>query len=1000
MRKRLLKSMMLLVLMAFISIGAFAIPANKQAVTVRQPNGKTLTFVLGGDENVNWARTLDQYTLVRNSEGVFTYGVLNENGDLVASKYIAANANERTAEEIAFLATLPVNLFYSDSQIELKKQNSPASRIDASEAKYPSIGTVKLLVILVGFSDLPFTYTNQNFVDLVSQDNYNGTGSVKDYYKDNSDEQFIMDIDVAGPYTLPNTMAYYGGNNSYGSDQNMDYFVRHAIDAANPDVDFSDYDNDNDGRVDAIHIIFAGTPESSTGVDNEIWPHRSSVSPNVVKDNVRFGPYSCSAEKRNSIAMDGIGTICHEFGHVLGFPDFYDTDYTGSGGQAVVPGDWDLMSSGSYLNNCATPAGLTGMERQIANWAQPIILTQESNNLYLPAINDSAVFYKIDLGNNNEFLMLEHRQKTKWDTYIPGEGMLIYHAQQTRLDRWLEYSYNDINVSPNNRGWYLVPATGNNGHTETSNCPFPGASGNSNFTNLTNPANTLMDGTPTNKPITSIQYLNDSVITFNFMSNLPAVATGAVTSSTITSISATVSGTILYYGDSTISEQGAVWSVSQEALRNLDQDSITSIIASSTDATFNVELTGLVPSSTIYYRAYAVSATGTSYGEIKQFNTPSGLGTLLTRPAEQIDSVHATLVGRIVSLGEGEFVEKGFIVSSDEEDGLTLESSWIVSTTEAPQIGQDYEITLDTLTEGQTYYFKAYVTTSIGTAYGTKRSFTTTFPAIENNVISSNQAFCLGETPQLLTGTEPTGGRGNFTYQWQQKGRTGSWVNATQESTNQNYQPEAITDSTYYRRIVTSNGVIEHISNTVLLDVKISRGGIISENISNDTINLGEATGQLKLNNHRGTIIDWERSIDNQAWESLNFNERNYPGETPTTEGTYTYRVLVQLDQCPSEYSAEKAIYVKDNSSLEDVANLFEFSVLPNPTAGQITITSEASKAESLVITNLLGQEILKETNCTINGKVINLDAFESGVYFLNIKQGDKQSTKQIILKK
>jgi hypothetical protein len=299
-----------------------------------------------------------------------------------------------------------------------------------------------------------------------------------------------------------------------------------------------------------------------------------------------------------------------------------------------------------------------------------------------------------------------------------------------------------------------------------------------------------------------------------------------------------------------------------------------------------------------------------------------------------------------------------------------------------------------------TYYFKAYVTTTLGTAYGTKRNFTTTFPEIHNNVISSDQAFCLGETPQLLTGSEPTGGRGNFTYQWQQKGRTGSWVNATQESTNQNYQPEAITDSTYYRRVVTSNGVVEHISNTVLLDVKITRGGIISENISNDTIALGDATGQLKLNNYRGTIIDWERSIDNQAWESLGFNQRNYPGETPTTEATYTYRVKVQLDQCPSDYSAEKEIYVKDYSSIQDVEAIFDYTVLPNPTAGQITITSDEVQAESLTITNVLGQEILKETNCNINGKVINLDSFESGVYFLNIKQGNKQSTKQIILKK
>ena len=167
------------------------------------------------------------------------------------------------------MATLPVNLFYSQNQIEAMKAASPTAMITEG-AKYPTHGTVKLLVILVGFSDLPFTYTNQDFVNLVSQDNYNGTGSVKDYYRDNSAGQFIMDIDVAGPYTLPNTMAYYGGNNQYGSDQNMARFVSHSLNAADPDVDYSDYDNDGDGRVDAVHIIFAGTPESSTQIANEI----------------------------------------------------------------------------------------------------------------------------------------------------------------------------------------------------------------------------------------------------------------------------------------------------------------------------------------------------------------------------------------------------------------------------------------------------------------------------------------------------------------------------------------------------------------------------------------------------------------------------------------------------------------------------------------------------------------------------------------------------------
>lgn len=998
MRKSLLRTMMLL-LLTMISIGAFAIPANKQAVTIKQPNGKYLTFIPCGDEFVKWAKTIDQYTLVRNQDGFMTYGVLNERGDLVASDYLAANAEERSAEERAFLATLPVNLFYSQSQVEAMKAASPAANL-TDETKYPTQGTVKLLVILVGFSDLPFTYTNQDFVNLVSQDNYNGTGSVKDYYRDNSDGQFIMDIDVAGPYTLPNTMAWYGGNNQYGSDQRMPYFVSHAINAADPDVNFADYDNDGNGKVDAIHIIFAGTPESSTLNPNEIWPHRSNVSSEIYKDGKRFGPYSCSAEKRNAAAMDGIGTICHEFGHVLGFPDFYDTDYTESGGEAVTPGDWDLMASGSYMNNSATPVGLSAFERWIANWFEFDTLTTTSENNYLPAINntDTTVAYYVEL-SSNEFFVIENRKKTGWDTYLPGEGLVIAHGDWNKINPWLEDGINRINVQPSNRGYFLRPASGNDVDVESPRCPFPGATGNTNFTDDTNPASTLKNGTLTGKPITNIHYQNDSVMLFNFMSNLPAVATDTVSSSTITSASAVVWSKIVYQpaGDANaITERGVVWSMDQDAINDLTEGSITVAVADSASTIFSTTLTGLVPNSIIYCRAYASNANGAVYGGVVQFNTRSGLATVITRVPQNVGMTTATVEGNFSSLGEGEFVAKGFTFTTDPTVNPEVDGNMVYVSTD-PTLGS-FTCTIDTLSNAVKYFYRAYVTTTLGTAYGIKRNFQTTYPPIENNTISSSQEFCVGTTPQLLVGSEPTGGVGNFTYQWQEKKRTGSWYTATQTSTEKDYQPENLQDSTYYRRIVISNGTIKDTSNVVLMNVLVSRGGRINKMVG-DTIEIGESTGNLGLVGYRGEILCWERQIDEQAWETIQNQQASY-SEVLNTEALYTYRAKVQLSTCPEAYSSTVQIYAKDYSSLQDVENGFEFTLTPNPASQYLTIQAQNQRAESIVITNVLGQVVYSENDCDLNNKTISLDKFENGTYLIGIISEGKQSVKQLIINK
>lgn len=503
--------------MMLISFSVFAIPAKQQAITVKQSNGKNLTLILQGDERVHWAKTLDGYSLLKNENGDFVYAVLDESGNMVASSVVASNVEERDSNELAFVSRLVNNLHFSSNQIsdKLDKWNAPQGT-PLRSSSFPTVGTDSLLVILVDFQDLSFTYTNQDFVNLVSQQNYNGYGSVKDYYLDNSNNQFNMAIRVVGPYTLPHNMAYYGSNED--EDENYQNFVKDVVDLVDPYVDFSHFDNDNDGEVDGFHIIFAGTPESSTGNEDEIWPHRWALwMYQVYKDNTRIWTYACSAEKRSATQMDGIGTMCHEFGHVLGLPDNYDTDYSGSDGNSVTTGYYDLMASGSYNNDGDTPPYLSVGEKIITDWVTIDTLSSPRTNAGIRAVNGTTdTGYYIGIPNSDEFFILEMRKKTGWDLFIPGQGLLVYHGDRVKINNWLNYGSNTINVTPSERGWFIEPSTGVVTDGVNAYAPFGSTSNINSF--APNSPNTphLNDGTSVNVAVTNIHYTSTNTMAFDF----------------------------------------------------------------------------------------------------------------------------------------------------------------------------------------------------------------------------------------------------------------------------------------------------------------------------------------------------------------------------------------------------------------------------------------------------------------------------------------------------
>ena len=383
-----MKKLFFSLFMAMACLVASAVPAIPTLQKVTQPNGEQLTVKIKGDEFHHYLTTADGYTIVKNNQGYYAYGTL-VNDEVVASKIIARDADKRSASDNAWLQTTGKNL-KSASKI------AAGIRARAQRDALPHLNTINYnnfhgLVILVEFNDSHFTRSDvQTFYDnMINQENYTGytnedgtanpygncTGSVRDYFNDNSNGIFVPQFDIAGPFEVPYSVEQ--------GDQYAYNIFQSAIQKANPTVDFSQYDLDNNGAVDLVYFIYADTPSSSDpDHPNHIWPHRSSMYSYVKYDGKYIRDYACSAEYiygKSSGIFDGIGTICHEFSHVLGLPDLYDTNENddATNGEAQHPGEWDLMAGGNYQNNARTPVAYSLYDRYATGFANYQIIKAE-----------------------------------------------------------------------------------------------------------------------------------------------------------------------------------------------------------------------------------------------------------------------------------------------------------------------------------------------------------------------------------------------------------------------------------------------------------------------------------------------------------------------------------------------------------------------------------------------------------------------------------------------
>ena len=284
-----------------------------------------------------------------------------------------------------------------------------------------------------------------------------------------------------GPYTVSQNYSYYGANDYNGDDKYPDKMIQEACKLANADgADFTLYDNDNDGKVDFVYVIYAGYGEADGGAANTIWPHNYALSYTnaiITLDDKKIDNYACSNEIQYASDMyNGIGTFCHEFSHVMGLPDLYCTSQSYSSPHTLM--EWDILDYGPYNNDGNTPPAYSAYERFFCGWITPRVMT-DPENVSLVNLNTSKEALLLCSGdkhnlvgynpNPTTFYLLENRQKEGWDAYLPGKGMLITKIQYSS-SKW---ENNTVNNSSRAMGVDILEATSNTTSTAKATDAFP-----------------------------------------------------------------------------------------------------------------------------------------------------------------------------------------------------------------------------------------------------------------------------------------------------------------------------------------------------------------------------------------------------------------------------------------------------------------------------------------------------------------------------------------------
>lgn len=432
--------LMLSMLFAF-GAAANAVPAKKLQKVITLTNGTQVSVELRGDEYLSWWEGTDGTAYRATADDT-----VFEAFDLEAQKPAAAARRARTEQgRVARLARVKNSLKGADDKMR---------GLGGDHITYK--GVKKGLVVLVDFKNKKFAdghdleyYKNVINGKDFSDEEEGYVGSVRDYFLAQSNGQFELDFDVVGPVTMSNNYGYYGGDGAYQKDEKVYEMIKEACDGIQDKVNLKDYDWDGDGEADQVFFLYAGLGQASGGSHSTIWPHESELRYwpcGVLSYSTgKINTYACANELQpetqgsSRYISAGIGTICHEFSHCLGFADMYDT--TGGGGYGMSV--FDVMDQGSYNGNGFVPCNYTAFERIYAGWVEAIELIDPATVKDMKSVSDyGRPFIMYNYKNTNEYFLMENRQNTGWDKGLYGSnGLLIVHVNYVP-SRWANNSVN------------------------------------------------------------------------------------------------------------------------------------------------------------------------------------------------------------------------------------------------------------------------------------------------------------------------------------------------------------------------------------------------------------------------------------------------------------------------------------------------------------------------------------------------------------------------------
>lgn len=443
-----MKKIFSVLILCAVAASAMAMPAKRGWRTCLQADGTTIEVQTLGDEYYHYTINRDGQEVKLNKNGVY---------EVVGEAPSAAKVKARRAEGQARRARKDVGA--------------------------PNLAPRGLL-ILANFTDKTFKPANTKAVldSLVNAKNCqvnNGYGSAAQYFRDQSNGAYQPVFDVYGPVTLSKSYSYYGANDSQGSDEYATDAVIEACILANQqysDLNFTNYNADGDNYVDFVYVIYAGYGEADSDDDDAIWPHnwtiQGAISGGYSKykkadtklDGLYLDNYAMSQELGGTGKLAGNGTICHEFGHVIGLPDFYDTQYGTNYSSALTPNDWDIMDGGGYNKDGHCPPNYSVWEKYFFGWHTPINLGNNGAKLELKANGTEGYqAYQINSSGNlisattsGECYYIENRQQQGWDKGLPYHGMLIWKVNYNAT----KWENNEPNNTANNPLYTIVSAYG------------------------------------------------------------------------------------------------------------------------------------------------------------------------------------------------------------------------------------------------------------------------------------------------------------------------------------------------------------------------------------------------------------------------------------------------------------------------------------------------------------------------------------------------------------